>query len=326
VRYAQLLSVILDFPVHAMKLQQLRYLCEIVRRDLSFSSAADALHTSQPGISKQMRLLEEELGVDLFVRSGNRILALTEPGRRIADIAMLIVRQTESIKAAASEFLEGGTGALSVAATFTLARYVLPRALQSFVARYPKVELRLLHGTSNEVCRLVASGDADIALTTEPAGSFPDLAMLECARLPRALLVPRKHPLTKAKPITLRAISEYPLVTLEVGSHGQAKMRELFASEGLHPNIVLAGANIDVVKAFVEARLGVAILPRLSYEPERDRALQALDVDHLFEPHRASIAIRRKSYLRRYAYDFVRMVAPDIDARAVESAVSARLP
>jgi LysR family transcriptional regulator, cys regulon transcriptional activator len=305
-----------------MKLHQLRYLCEIAKRDLSFSNAAESLHTSQPGISKQMRLLEQELGVDLFIRSGNRIIDLTEPGRRIVDIAQSILRQTETIKDTAQEFREGASGRLPVAATFTLARYVLPRALQQFVARYPRVELTLLHGSSDQICRLVASGEAEIALVTQPAGDFPDLLLLECGLLPRALFVPEGHPLTSARTINLKSISACPLVTLDAGSHGQARMRELFVRHGLKPNIVLTGANIDVVKSFVEAGLGIAVLPRLAFEPARDSGLRVLGVDHLFEPHLASIAIRRNNYPRAFVYDLITMLAPKIDRRAIERAAA----
>lgn len=305
-----------------MKLHQLRYLCEIVRRDLSFSSAADALHTSQPAVSKQMRLLEEELGVDLFVRSGNRIVELTEPGRRIVDIANVVLRHTESIKAAAREFVEGAAGTLSVGATFTLARYMLPAALQRFTKTYPKVELKLLHGTSDHVCRLVASGEADIGLTTKPAAAFPDLLMLDHAPLPRALFIPAGHPLDGARRISLKSIAMHPLVTLDAGSYGQGQMREVFLRNGLEPNIVLSGANIDVVKAFVEAGLGIAVLPRLAFDPARDAALRAIDVDHLFEPHRAIVALRRNGYLRGYAYEFIEMIAPHLDRRAIEKAAA----
>jgi LysR family cys regulon transcriptional activator len=306
-----------------MKLHQLRYLCEIAHRNLSFSGAAAALHTSQPGISKQIRLLEQELGVDLFIRSGNRILELTEPGRHIVDIAMLVLRQTDNIKAAASEFMEGESGRLTVAATFTLARYVLPNAFQRFATQYPKVELKLLHGSSDHVCRLVASGEADVGLTTQPAAAFPDLLMLAYCHLPRALIVPRKHPLATSKGINLERISTYPLITLDAGSHGQANMRKLFASKGLEPNIVFSGANVDIVKAFVEAGLGIAILPRLSFDPARDPGLRALNVDHLFEPHHASLAIRKSHYLRSFAIAFMHMLAPKIDHRTVEKVLIA---
>jgi LysR family cys regulon transcriptional activator len=309
-----------------MKLHQLRYLCEIAKRNLSFSGAAEALHSSQPAISKQMRLLEQELGVDIFLRRGNRIVGLTEPGRRIVDIANGMLRQAQNIKATAEEFTDDSTGRLHVAATFTLARYVLPTVLQRFVKRYPKVMLTLLHGSSDQVCRFVATGDADLALTTQPAAAFSELLALDYAPLPRALFVPQKHPLTSAKTITLEMISAYPLVTLDAGSHGQARMRETFESEGLQPNIVCSAANIDVAKAFVESGLGIAILPRLAFMPARDSGLRALNVDDLFPPHYASIALRRNAYLRSFALDFINMLAPRIDRRAVENALTLQKP
>jgi LysR family cys regulon transcriptional activator len=303
-----------------MKLHQLTYLCEITRQGLSFSNAAAALETSQPGISKQMRLLERELGVELFVRSGNRIVELTEPGRRIVDLARMVLRQTDDIKAAALEFTEGETGRLHIGATFTLARYVLPGVLKQYLPHHPKVELRLMHGSSNEVCGLVAAGEADIALTTQPASTFPELAMLDYGELSRALLVPRDHPLASARTITLKAISTYPLVTLDAGSQGQATMRELFLRNRLEPNIALSAANIDVVKALVEAGIGIAILPRIAFDPERDCKMQAVAVDHLFAPHRARIALRRNHYLRGFELEFVRLLAPHLDRRAIERA------
>jgi LysR family cys regulon transcriptional activator len=306
-----------------MKLHQLRYLCEIARQGLSFSKAAAAVHTSQPGISKQMQLLEAELGVELFIRSGNRIIDLTEPARRIVDIANVILRESENLKAAAREFVDGRSGSLKVAATFTLARYALPKMLQRFVARYPGVELKLLQGSSDEVCKLTAAGDCDFALTTRPAETFPELALVEYCTLPRALMVPAGHALTRAKRITLKAIAAQPLITLDFGSYGQARMRERFEREGLAPNIVFSGANVDVVKAFVEAGLGIAVLPRLAYQQSRDPGLRALGVDHLFEPHQGCIALRKTHHLRRYAYDFIDIVAPRLDRSTVQQALSA---
>jgi LysR family cys regulon transcriptional activator len=306
-----------------MKLHQLRYLCEIVRQGLSFSGAAAALHTSQPGISKQIRLLEEELGVDLFIRNGNRIVEMTEPARRIAAIASLALRQLDDVKAVAREFKEGGTGRLDVAATFTFARYMLPEALRRFIARHAGVEVKLLQGTPAEVAKLVSSGEAELGLTARPAEDFPDLLFLEYCKLPRALLVPRGHPLLKEKRVTLKVISLHPLITLDIGSHGQLKMRELFARSGLQPRIVFAGVDVDVVKAFVESGLGVAVLPRLAFEPRRDSGLRALDVSHLFESHAGCLAIRKNHYLRGYAFDFIETVASGVDRRAVEKALAA---
>jgi LysR family cys regulon transcriptional activator len=306
-----------------MKLHQLRYLSEIARQGLSFSAAAAALHTSQPGISKQIRLLEEELGVDLFIRNGNRILEMTEPARRIVAIANLVFHELEDIKAVASEFKEGNTGRFNLATTFTFARYMLPDVLRRFVARYPGVEVNLLQGSPAEVSRLASSGVADIALTTRPAEEFPDLLFVEYRRLPRVLVTPAGHPLLQGKRITLKAISRYPLITLDIGSHGQQQMHDLFARSGLKPNIVFAGVDVDVIKAFVEAGLGIAVLSRLAFEPGRDAKLRALDVDHLFEAHAGCLAIRRNHYLRGYAYGFIEMLAPDVDRRAVEKALVA---
>lgn len=304
-----------------MKLHQLRYLCEIARQGLSFSSAASALHTSQPGISKQIRLLEEELGVDLFIRNGNRIVEMTEPARRIVAIANLVLRQLEDVKAVAREFKEGDTGRLNLAATFTFARYILPDALRRFVARYPRVELNLLQGSPAEVSRLASSGEADIALTTRPVEAYPELLFLEYRKLPRVLVTSRGHPLLREKRLTLKSVSVYPLITLDIGSHGQRQMRELFARSGLEPNIVFAGVDVDVVKAFVEAGLGIAVLPRLAFEPGRDSKLRALDVGHIFEPHVGCLAIRKNHYLRGYAFDFIEMLTANIDRRAVEKAL-----
>jgi len=306
-----------------VKLHQLRYLCEIARQGLSFSGAAGALHTSQPGISKQIRLLEEELGVDLFIRSGNRILEMTEPARRIVAIANLVFRELDDIKAVAGEFKEGNTGRLNVAATFTFARYILPDVLRRFVGRYPKVEMNLLQGSPAEVSRLASSGEADIALTTRPAEVFPELLFLEYRTLPRVLVAPRGHPLLREKRVTLKAVSQYPLITLDIGSHGQLQMSELFARSGLEPHIVFAGVDADVVKAFVEAGLGIAVLPRLAFEPKRDSELRALEVSHLFEPHTGCLAIRKNHYLRGYAFDFIEMLSPKFDRKAVEKELDA---
>jgi LysR family cys regulon transcriptional activator len=190
------------------------------------------------------------------------------------------------------------------------------------VARHPRVEVNLLQGSPTEVSRLASSGMADIALTTRPAEDFPDLLFLEYRKLPRVLVTPAGHPLLREKRITLKAISRHPLITLDIGSHGQLQMRDLFARSGLEPNIVFAGVDVDVIKAFVEAGLGIAVLPQLAFEPRRDSKLRALDVGHLFEAHVGCLTIRKNHYLRGYAFDFVEMLAPDIDRRAVEKALA----
>jgi LysR family transcriptional regulator, cys regulon transcriptional activator len=304
-----------------MKIHQLHYLAEIARHGLSFSGAASALHTSQPGISKQIRLLEEELGIDLFIRNGNRIISMTEPGLRIVAIANLVLRELDNVKSAAREFTEGDIGQLNVASTFTFARYKLPQVLRRFVSRYPRVEIKLLQGSPVQVLRLVAAGEADLALTTPPAEEFSDVLFLEYCKLPRVLVAPREHPLVKQKRITLKTISSYPLITLDIGSHGQSKMRDLFARSGLEPHIVFSGVDVDVVKAFVEAGLGVAVLPRIAYEPEREPKLRAVDVSHLFESHSGCLALRKNHYPRGFVYAFIEMLTSGMDRRAVQRAL-----
>jgi len=298
-----------------MKIHQLRYLTEIAAQGLNFSNAAASLHTSQPGISKQIRLLEEELGVDLFIRNGSRIVELTEPGQKIVEIAKQILRQMDDVKAVASEFIEGDKGRLVVAATFTFAHYVLPDVFRRFVELHPKVELALLQGSPSQVTQLVVSGEADIAVTARPVKSFAALQLIDYCKLPRTLLTPRKHPLLKTKRVTLKEISTYPLITLDVGSHGQSKMRETFTKSKLTPRIAFTGVDIDVVKAFVEAGLGIAILPELAYDSRRDPGLCAIAVNHLFEPHSGCLAIRKNQYLRGFVFDFIETLAPALDRR-----------
>jgi LysR family cys regulon transcriptional activator len=304
-----------------MKLHQCRYLAEIAKQGLNFSNAAASLHTSQPGISKQIRLLEEELGTDLFIRNGNRIVEMTEPGRRIVEIAKSILRLIDDVRATAREFTEGDAGKLVIAASFTFARYVLPGVFRRFVKRYPKVELNLLQGSPAHVAQFVASGEADFAVTARPAEPVPELLLLDYCKLPRTLLAPRGHPLLKEQRVTLKAISAYPLITLDVGSHGQSKMREIFARSSLTPHTVFTGVDVDVVKAFVEAGLGIAVLPAISYDPKRDPGLRAVEVGHLFDPHSGCLAIRRNHYLRGFAFEFIEMLAPALDRRAVEKAL-----
>jgi LysR family cys regulon transcriptional activator len=248
---------------------------------------------------------------------------MTEPAKRIVAIAGVALRELEGVKDVAREFREGSSGRLNLAATFTFARYLLPDALRRFVARYPKIEINLLQDSPAQVSRLASSGEADIALTTRPAEEFPDLLFLEYCELPRVLVAPRGHPLLGEKRVSLKAISQYPLITLDIGSHGQLQMRELFASAGLEPRIVFAGVDVDVVKAFVEAGLGVAVLPELAYDSKRDSRLGAVAVGHLFESHTGCLAIRKNHYLRGYAFDLIEILTSGIDRRTVEKALLA---
>lgn len=302
-----------------MKLQQMRYLCEIAECGYRFSRAAQSLHTSQPGLSRQIRQLERELGVDIFIRNRGRIAEVTAPGREIIALARSVLREAERVRMTAREFSEGDGGQLTVAATYMLARYALPPIYERFVARHPRVSLRLLQESPDRVSAMAATGEVDLAITTHHADTPFDGVLIDYCELPRMLLVPRKHPLLRKKSLSLRNIADYPLIRL-----GQHRMRGLFSENRLHPKVIFAElqVDVDVIKALVEAGLGVAVLPAISYDPRRDTRLCAIPVGHLFEPLVCSIAMRKNRYLRSYMYDFIRLLAPKLDRPAVDAALA----
>jgi LysR family cys regulon transcriptional activator len=307
-----------------MKLQQLRYLCEVANQGLNLSKAAEILHTSQPGISKQIRLLENELGVDIFVRNGKRVVETTPPGRAILEIAERMLRDAKNLKQVGQEFANEASGSLTIATTHTQARYALPSAIQHFTARYPKVRLVLRQGNPTQIAELVTSGVADIAIATEAIELFSELVMLPCYQWNRCVIVPPRHPLLKLKELTLEAIAEHPIITYDFAFTGRSKINQAFDAKGLVPNVVLTAIDADVIKTYVELRLGIGILAQMAFEPSRDRHLRAIDASHLFEPSTTRIGISRNSYLRKYVYDFIEMFAPHLDRATVAAAMTER--
>ena len=307
-----------------MKLQQLRYLCEVANQGLNLSKAAEILHTSQPGISKQIRLLENELGVDIFVRTGKRVVETTPPGRAILEIAERMLRDAKNLKQVGQEFANEASGSLTIATTHTQARYALPSAIQHFTARYPKVRLVLRQGNPTQIAELVTSGVADIAIATEAIELFSELVMLPCYQWNRCVIVPAKHPLLKLKELTLEAIAEHPIITYDFAFTGRSKINQAFDAKGLVPNVVLTAIDADVIKTYVELGLGIGILAQMAFEPSRDRHLRAIDASHLFEPSTTRIGISRNSYLRKYVYDFIEMFAPHLDRATVAAAMTER--
>jgi len=307
-----------------MKLQQLRYLCEVANQGLNLSKAAEILHTSQPGISKQIRLLENELGVDIFVRNGKRVVETTPPGRAILEIAERMLRDAKNLKQVGQEFANEASGSLTIATTHTQARYALPSAIQHFTARYPRVRLVLRQGNPTQIAELVTSGVADIAIATEAIELFSELVMLPCYQWNRCVIVPPRHPLLKLKELTLEAIAEHPIITYDFAFTGRSKINQAFDAKGLVPNVVLTAIDADVIKTYVELGLGIGILAQMAFEPSRDRHLRAIDASHLFEPSTTRIGISRNSYLRKYVYDFIEMFAPHLDRATVAAAMTER--
>jgi LysR family transcriptional regulator, cys regulon transcriptional activator len=307
-----------------MKLQQLRYLCEVANQGLNLSKAAEMLHTSQPGISKQIRLLETELEVDIFVRNGKRVVNVTPPGRAILEIAERMLRDAKNLKQVGQDYANEATGSLTIATTHTQARYALPPAIKHFTARYPKVKLILRQGNPTQISEMVTSGDADIAIATEAIELFDELVMLPCYQWNRCVVVGPRHPLLKLDELTLEAIAQYPIVTYDFAFTGRSKINQAFDAKGLVPNVVLTALDADVIKTYVELGLGIGILAQMAFEPNRDKHLRSIDASHLFSPSTTRIGISRNSYLRGYVYDFIEIFAPHLTIAVVKAAMDAR--
>lgn len=305
-----------------MKLQQLRYICEVARQNLNLSQAAEVLFTSQPGISKQIKSLEEELGVEIFVRHGKRVVSVTEPGKTILELANRVLMDVENLREVGDEFTREDAGNLTIATTHTQARYALPPVIKNFCTKYPGVRLSLHQGSPTQIAELTTSGQADLAIATEAIEFYEDLVMLPCYEWNRCVLTPPNHPLLKVRKLALEDIAKYPIITYDFAFTGRSRMNNAFAQKNLTPNVVLTAIDADVIKTYVELGLGVGIVAMMAYDPNRDSGLRALDASHLFEPSVTRIGVRRNSYLRGYVYDFMEMFAPHLTRSAVEAAMA----
>ncbi len=305
-----------------MKLQQLRYLVEVARCGLNVSEAAAALHTSQPGVSKQIRLLEEELGIDVFVRQGKRLTAVTDPGREVLKIAERLLRDLDNLRSVGQEFGAGDSGTLSIATTHTQARYVLPPIIGEFMRCHPNVRVSLRQGSPSEVCELVLAGEADLAIATEAIGEQDDLVMLPCYQWNRCVIARPDHPILKAKPLTLEAIAKYPIVTYDFAFTGRSQINKAFAARGLTPNVALTAIDADIIKTYVALGLGIGIVAYMAYDPKADKNLRAVDAAHLFESATTRLGIRKNAWLRGYAYTFIELFAPHLTRKMVQSALA----
>ena len=304
-----------------MKIQQLRYLTEVVRRGLNISEAAEALHTSQPGVSKQIRALEEELGIEVFVRHGKRLVEVTEPGKSVIAIAERILAEAQNLRRAGEEFANEKLGTLTIAATHTQARYALPKAVAAFKKRYPKVQLHIHQGNPTQICEQVIARDADFCVATEAISLYPELVSLPVYQWNRCVVVPPKHPLLKG-PLTLEALAKHPIVTYDFAFANRSLVQKAFEAKGLRPEIVLTALDADVIKTYVELGLGVGILARMAFDPKRDASLRAIDASHLFESSTTRLGVRKGAYLRRYAYEFIELFAPHLPRAVVERTVA----
>ncbi|WP_313953934.1 CysB family HTH-type transcriptional regulator [Accumulibacter sp.] len=309
-----------------MKLQQLRYLVEVARRGLNVSEAAAALYTSQPGISKQIKLLEEELGVTVFERSGKRLTAVTEPGGVVLGIAERILRDAENIRRVGEEYAGGDSGSLVIATTHTQARYALPAVVKNFVDRHPKVRLSLRQGHPTQIAEWALKGEADIAIATEALDQYPQLLMLPCYQWVHCVIAPEGHPILGEKPLSLAALSRWPLITYDSAFAGRSRINKAFELAQLTPNVVLTAIDADVIKTYVSLGLGLGIIAGMAFDPARDAGLQALPAEHLFGSNTTRIGLRRGNHIRRYEYEFIELFAPQLTRKAVDMAMAGARP
>ncbi|MEO6423101.1 MAG: HTH-type transcriptional regulator CysB [Candidatus Nitrotoga sp.] len=307
-----------------MNLQQLRYLNEIVHHELNISDAAKALYTSQPGLSKQIKSLEEELGIEIFVRNGKRLAAITEPGKAVLEIAQRMLHEVDNLKQVGLEFRSQDSGSLTIATTHTQARYALPPIVKQFITRYPKVKLSLHQGSPTQIAQQVLNGEADIAIATESLIMFDELTTLPCYEWHHCIVVPTDHPLLAEERLSLEKIAQYPIITYDFAFSGRGKINAAFNAQDITPNIVLTAIDADVIKTYVELGLGIGIVAQMAFIPERDKNLRMIDTGNLFQSSTTRIAIRRNEFLRGYTYHFIELFAPHLTREVVTRAL--RMP
>ena len=305
-----------------MNFQQLRYVRETIRRNLNITEAANALFTSQPGVSKQIKELEDELGVEIFVRRGRRFVGLTEPGEAVVKLIERVLVDAENLKRVGSEYADKDSGGLVIATTHTQARYALPRVVSEFRRRYPKVRLSILQGHPPAIAQMLARGEADIAIATESLAELPDLVALPAYQWSHAIIVPPDHPLAGSARVRLEDLARVPIVTYSSEFTGRSHIDQAFATRGLSLDVVLTAIDSDVIKTYVELGLGVGIIAAMAFDPERDRNLRLLDASHLFPRNTTRVAVRRGVLLRGYAYDFIELFAPRLTRKAIEHAMA----
>ncbi|WP_051906772.1 HTH-type transcriptional regulator CysB [Methylomarinum vadi] len=303
-----------------MKLQQLRYLCEIERQNMNISKAAAALFTSQSGVSKQIQLLEQELNVQLFRRKGKHLLAFSEAGEKVLYYAKEALQKVENIRLLADE-LNRSQQSLTLATTHTQARYVLPKVVEQFLRVYPAIDLHLHQGTPSQIADMLERGEVDIAIATEALADREALLSMPCYQWSRSIITRQGHPLTQLSSVALADVARYPIITYVQGFTGREQLDETFRRERLQPDFVLTAVDADVIKTYVRLGLGIGIIADMAFHPDQDRDLQALNAKNLFGVSTSRIAIKRDKYIKDYVFRFIEMFAPHLSADVVKQAL-----
>ncbi len=304
-----------------MKLQQLRYICEVARRGLNVSSAAERLHTAQSGISTQIRLLEEELSVQIFERHGKRLVSITPAGRTIIEMAERILCEAENIQQVSEQLNDQSKGTLSIATIHAYANYSLPPLIKKFSSQYPGIQLRIHQGDPDQLVDMVLSRTADMAITTSPENVPDELIMLPYRTWKLAAITLANHPLQNVNPLTLEALAAYPLVTYDYAFASRSSINSAFDEKGLMTNIALTAHDSDIIKTYVKLGLGVGLVAKSSIDEEKDGDLQVIDASHLFESGTTYICLHRGKHMRDYVYTLINYLAPDITREVIENAI-----
>ena len=305
-----------------MNFQQLRIIRETVRRGFNLTEVANALFTSQSGVSKHIKDLEDELGIELFVRKGKRLLGLTPPGEELLVMVERMLLDAADIKRLADQYRGRDEGQLTVVTTHTQARYALPEVVKKFVERHPNVRLSMHQGSPTQIAEWTLKGEADIAIATEALDQYPQLVMLPCYQWGHCVVAPDGHPILAEPSLSLASLARWPLITYDPAFSGRSRINKAFERAQLTPNVVLAAIDADVIKTYVNLGLGLGIIARMAYDPARDTGLQAIDAVHLFGSNTTRIGLRRGTYIRRYEYDFIELFASQLSKKAVDMAMA----
>ncbi|MDU4432883.1 MAG: HTH-type transcriptional regulator Cbl [Pluralibacter gergoviae] len=290
-----------------MNFQQLKIIREAARQDYNLTEVANMLYTSQSGVSRHIRELEEELGIEIFIRRGKRLLGMTEPGKALLVIAERILNEAGNVRRLADLFTNDASGVLTIATTHTQARYSLPPVIKAFRELFRDVRLELIQGTPQEIEALLHNGGADIGIASERLSNDPSLAAFPWFRWHHSLLVPEGHPLTRAAPLTLEAIAKWPLITYRQGITGRSRIDEAFSRKGLEPDVVLSAQDSDVIKTYVELGLGIGLVAEQSTGEQENGRLVRLDTRHLFDASTVWLGLKRGQLQRNYVWQFIEL-------------------
>ena len=307
-----------------MKLQQLRCIFQIVQSEFNISKASEVLNTSQPGVSKQIKLLEDEIGIKIFQRNGKRLVNLTEPGELILSSIETILQESNNIKVISEEYIEKDQGTFTIATTHTQARYKLPKVVEEFVKKYPKTNLNIHQGNPSQVTDQIINGEADVGIATESINLSEDILTIPCYQWNRCVVMPKNHPLTEVRKITLEDLAAYPMITYDYAFTGSTIVSEVFKNANIEPNIMLTAIDADVIKTYVSLNMGIGLIAEMAFDASTDHPMVSRDVSHLFPLSTTYIGIRRENFLRKYTSDFIRMFIPKASENELKKILNKR--